>query len=350
MDSIKVETVIQEKREQGQTIAIFCYDNLNNQKTIKTLSVQPDYLYLFEHSETVEEHISKIKTNRPDFLIIFAEEKNLIALTNFIYDWGGRHLLVAETIKTISREIASKIVKIDKAIIFKSLDTEIQYPNAYSDKVTKYWKALMESGKSYWDGLMYSVDRVNETEKSLCFEFAKTNYRNFIYSKEHDFRNDFHTCTTASIAIIETSDGYSVLGKMNKDSIFSEQYKCIGGTLDEEDFDGNVVNFERMFSREITEELGINIYDKKICRSNESKWLLIREEMAFVGLCNVIKLTISKNELIKIFNQKQRNSEDEKEVEHLLFIKTMDEINAIPKNEKADYVDILYHRYFEFEK
>ena len=329
------ETVISQKKAQGQTIAV-----LSNHE----LSVSADKIY-------TSENLEQIKLDQPDFLIIFADEENLLAQTEFIYDWGGKHALIGEEVAYKSRAIASRIVNLDtkKKLVFKKLAQKISYPDDYAQKVSSYWDYLLAHGRAYWDGLMFSVCGVRESADELRFEFAQTNYRHFTYSKDHDFRNAHHTCTTASIALLETSDGYAVLGKMNAASVFSGQVKCLGGTLDAADFDGDTVNFERMFSREIFEELGIDISDNAVCASNEPRWLLIREQMAFVGLCNVIKLKLTKADLLDIFKQKRRDSEDEKEVERLVFIKSMLELDAFAQNEKADYVDALYRCYFGLE-
>jgi 8-oxo-dGTP pyrophosphatase MutT (NUDIX family) len=102
---------------------------------------------------------------------------------------------------------------------------------------------------------------------------------------------------------------------------------------------------DSMFAREISEEIGIDILDPEICQANDAKWLLVREKMAFVGVCNVVKLNLTKAQLLEKFAEHQK-VDDEKEVESLLFIRSMSELDALPKNEKADYVDALYRCYF----
>ena len=339
MDVALIKQVIQEKMDQGQSVAIFCSAHQRNQELIKSLTDQiGEGIFLFD--------VEEIKRIRPDFLIIFQGEKALMEQTTVIYDWGGKHLYIDHEVHVKSRAVRSELVRITKKIIFKSNHKKITDDAIYSDQVDRYWNALMKSGKHYWDGIMYSVNRIEENEQAITFAFGQTNYRNFVYSKAHDFRNKNHTCTTASIALIETSDEYSVLGKMNEDSVFSGQYKCMGGTLDRIDFDGEIVSFDRMFQREISEECGIDLSSSEICHSNESQWLLIRENMAFVGICNRIQLNISKDELQLRFNNKSRNSEDEKEVDQLLFIRSMAEIEAIERHKKADYIDALYRCYF----
>jgi hypothetical protein len=221
-----IEEVIRQKKEQGQNIAIFCYDTPVNRERVKALSDKPDNIYMVEQFEVGKiaeaNYIEKMMGDKPDFVIIFTGEDNLLAVTTFIYNWGAKHVMINTKINYISRNIEVSIVKIAKEIIFKSIDDDIEYNNEYSKKVSLFWDYLLESGKTYWDDLMYSACSYKESLNSLCFEFAKTNYRNFTYSKEHDFRNEFHTCTTASIALIETSDGYSVLGKMSENSVFPE--------------------------------------------------------------------------------------------------------------------------------
>ncbi len=190
---------------------------------------------------------------------------------------------------------------------------------------------------------------MTEEKNNVKFLFGKTNYKHLIYSKEHDFRNDFHTCTTASIALIETKDGYSVLGKMSKDSAFSNQYKCIGGALSSDDIIKKQVDINNMFRRELLEEIGVDIFDAEVCSSNTTRWLLIRERLAFVGVCNIIKLNMTREELQKSFLSFQEQDE-EKEVSELLFVKGSNEISSIEEQKKADYVDELYRCYFGEKK
>ncbi len=213
----------------------------------------------------------------------------------------------------------------------------------------KYWDYLGKKVKTFFNGIMFSIYKCEEDSDKLYFYLEETDYKHMIYTKEHDFRNYEHTCTVASIALIKTKDGYSVLGKMSGNTAFANKYKCIGGALDFSDLDLNLVNIKRLFQREILEELGIDICNNNICSSIERKWLLIRERMAFVGLCSEIQLNLNRDELTELFNN-FRKIDKEKEVSCLLFVKSFEDIYVIDENKKADYVDELYATYFEVKK
>lgn len=337
---------IQENQRMGQSIALCCFNTEENRKLVDHLFLDAEHICLLETKDELclKKTIETLNRLKPDFLIVFKDEE-LVESTEQLYEWGGKHCVVSDTIKTKSREIHSKVIEVNSEVIFKFNGELIHYRDDYIKKVNAYWDGLKSKGKTFYDGGMYSVTNCVNQDHRIIVEFGKTTYRYMIYTKEHDFRNEHHTCTTASIALIETSDGYSVLGKMSEESAFSNQVKCLGGALYETDFDNGLVNMKRYFSRELEEELGITLSDWTNGDFEEKKWLLVREKMAFIGVCNVIKLNLNKEELLERFKN-HRDKDDEKEVDYLLFIKSYDELMMLDKDVKADYVDELYACYF----
>ena len=351
IDIGKVSTVINEKIEQGQSVGIYSQGEINlNLKNIE--HVIDIYCEGKDHYNDIKiKGISDIYTDKPDFLIVLSKEcdQEVINKTSFIYEWGGKHILLNTGIEYLSRKVTSKVVSTKKDIVLLKGDKKF-YENRISQiKVDKYWDYLGKKVKTFFNGIMFSIYKCEEDSDKLYFYLEETDYKHMIYTKEHDFRNYEHTCTVASIALIKTKDGYSVLGKMSGNTAFANKYKCIGGALDFSDLDLNLVNIKRLFQREILEELGIDICNNNICSSIERKWLLIRERMAFVGLCSEIQLNLNRDELTELFNN-FRKIDKEKEVSCLLFVKSFEDIYVIDENKKADYVDELYATYFEVKK
>lgn len=345
MNNMEIREIISNVELQGQTWRICCFRTLSNINRICDLSIEQSCVYYLELSSQKEKISEIIKCERPDYLFVFSDETEVVDMTSYIYEWGAKHYMLDEQKHIISPKPCSSIICVDKNILFKYSPKFIGYNAEYLKKVNEYWEYLKHIGKKYFNGEMYSINHVLEGEVNITFQFERTNYKHLIYSKEHDFRNEFHTCTTASIALIETIDGYTVLGKMSEDSAFANQYKALGGALSEEDISGCDINIEAMFTREIFEEIGLDISKSSVCQSNTTKWLLIREKMAFVGVCNVIKLRLSKEEVSERFILHQK-SDKEKEVDELLFIRSFDELKQIDEKNKADYIDELFSCYF----
>lgn len=345
MNKAEIENIIIDIELQGQICGVCCYKTEKNIQLLSELSTKPKYIYYINNDEISHQITDNLIIDKPDYLLIFSNERILLDMTNCIYKWGAKHYLLEGSGIIVSRKIKSSIVNVTKNIQFTYTKKNIDYEDFYIQKLDKYWEYLRSIKKKYFNGDMYSVIHICEDENNLNFQLAKTNYKNLIYSKNHDFRNEFHTCTTASIAIIETNDNYSILGKMSKDSAFSNQFKCIGGALSDNDITGTNIAINKMFNREILEEIGLDISDPSICLSNDTKWLLIREKLAFVGVCNIITLNLSKAELIEHFN-KFHKEDLEKEIGELLFIKSFDELQQINEKQKADYVDELYSCYY----
>ncbi|MCI7492002.1 MAG: hypothetical protein MSA91_04325 [Lachnobacterium sp.] len=321
--------------EQGQKWILCCNDKEIN-------SIAEDRIFYIDRCH---DDYSFIEGRRPEYLILLEKDTEFIERTSFIYEWGGKHYIVENEAAIISRKIESNIISIDKEVCFLYSQKEIRYPLSFKEKVNKYWEYLVRVGKKHFNGIMFSINEIRESSDELRFIFGKTYYKYMIYSKEHDFRNDYHTCTTASIALLETMDGYSILGKMSANSAFANQYKCLGGALSTEDINGEFIDINSMFSREIKEEIGLDISDKSVCISNKMKWLLIREKMAFVGVCSVIKLKMTKVQVQQHFNI-FKEIDTEKEIDELIFVSSFEEINQIQSHQKADYVDELYKCYY----
>lgn len=345
MDDIRLKKIIQDLESKRQIWFIYCRPSISNKKFIFSHGIDEGKI-VFNETEAINENvICGLKVRKPDYLLVLESDYDLIDETRFIYEWGGKHFLLREDGYIISRQVKSYVVEISKNVVFGITTGRMDYQQEYEEKVDAYWNYLINTGKKFYNGEMYSLVQVLEDEDCLRFMFGKTDYKHLIYSKEHDFRNEFHTCTTASIALIETIDGYSVLGKMSNESAFADQFKCIGGALSSDDIIEMQVDINHMFRREILEEMGIDIYDKELCLSNTNRWLLIRERLAFVGVCNIIQLNMTKEKLTNHFLA-FHEQDKEKEVSELLFVNSYDEILSIEDGEKADYVDELYKCYF----
>lgn len=349
-------------KNQGQTIAAFGAAAKGN-TLLNYCGIGKDYIDFVVDDITYKQgkflpgtripvySIKELEKRKPDYLLVLPWnlESEIIKKTTFIYNWGGKHIIPTNKMKCISKPVESKVIHINKEVLFIYNEERIKLPESEREKIENYWNYMVKKGKNYFNGDVYSVYKYLENEKQLIFYLGLTDYKHLIYTKEHCFRNPYHTCSIASVALLLTKDGYLVLGKMALQTAFSGQYKCIGGGLDIIDMKNQIVVPEKIFQRELKEEIGINITDPKICTDIRFRWLLVREKLAFIGVCYEINLTITRNELEKIFNE-YKVIDKEGELEELLFIANEDELCVIRSEEKADYVDELLLCFFHVKK
>lgn len=69
--------------------------------------------------------------------------------------------------KNRKRDKMSKIVKINKTIILKFEDREINLPNELEENIEKFWKDAIKENPNLYNGQDYVVEEVIETEKIL---------------------------------------------------------------------------------------------------------------------------------------------------------------------------------------
>ncbi len=235
----------------------------------------------------------------------------------------------------------SKIIKISKPIIIKYEEKEIKLLKNIKEKIEDFWKKAVEENPNLYNGLDYTIEKIEENENEIKMTAIKTNYAHYLYDERVGIKEEEYRCNVPwSGIILLTNDNYIVLGEMDNKTSFPHCLQISGGGIDKKDISNGMIDINQTIKRELKEELNLNLddIDYKI------KYLEIPdEERHAYGFIAIGKIDKNKKELQRsfdIYREYLIKNNLETEFERLIFINKNTAIEEFDKlkNPKRQYL------------
>lgn len=170
----------------------------------------------------------------------------------------------------------AKIAQLKKKLIVRFSGALIDLPVEWQEKVDMYWQSLIDSGKTYTRGEVFSVVRIEEKRDAYEIFMKKTDYAHYLYCHNIDREmGGYGTRVVFTACLVETSDKKIVFGKMGEHTARAGLYQLAGGGIDDVDLKDGIFDLKQNISREIVEELGLDLNDHA-CIKNFSENFLIQ--------------------------------------------------------------------------
>ncbi len=155
------------------------------------------------------------------------------------------------------------ISRLTKKLIVRSSNKQIVLPPDLQDKIDAYWDSLLQSGKNYRRGEVFTVTKKEVLGDRIEVLVEKTDYAHYLYCQHVDVPGEYGVYIIHTAALVETADGKMVFGKMGGHTARSGIYQLCGGGIDTDDLCGDIFDFDHNIKKELQEELGIDIWDKQ---------------------------------------------------------------------------------------
>jgi len=154
------------------------------------------------------------------------------------------------------------VTPITKDLVVQFSGKEVILPQEIQKKINVYWDELIASGKSYQRGEVFTVTQKDVTDDTINILVEKTDYAHYLYCQNvDDLREDgVHIIHTA--VLVESSDGYTIFGEMGRQTSRAGIYQLCGGGIDNDDLKGDYFDFTHNISKELKEELDIDVTNK----------------------------------------------------------------------------------------
>lgn len=224
------------------------------------------------------------------------------------------------------------IIKLKKKPIFKEKTSSKEKNNSeLQQRIEKNWQKFIKENEEFFNGNIYSVTDIKNDLEQYIFEIEKAKFADLIYAKQN---TELMIHSLFVSIFIQTKDNYYVLIRNNHGTINS-----IGGMASDEDKENNTFSPEKCLEREIKEEIGLSLNDKKDFLEYDLNYLKIPNQPINVYSCGIIYTGIinyTKEELEKYFIE-NKNKLD-KEVSELLFYSKDSYKDLYNENNKKDYL------------
>jgi 8-oxo-dGTP pyrophosphatase MutT (NUDIX family) len=120
----------------------------------------------------------------------------------------------------------------------------------------------LDTGKSYTRGDIFTITQVDEDIEKLSLLVEKTDYAHYLYCQNVDADlNGYGIRIIFTACLIETADNKILFGKMGEHTARSGIYQLAGGGIDKTDLVGDHFDLKGNITKEVFEEVGIDIRD-----------------------------------------------------------------------------------------
>lgn len=152
-------------------------------------------------------------------------------------------------------------ISLAQEVTVRLSNKEVQLSEAVQSKIDSYWQELLNSGKSYKRGEVFTVIHKEVIENAVNIVVEKTDYAHYLYcqNKKSLNENGVHIIHTA--VLVETSDDYYLFGEMGHQTSRHGILQLCGGGIDNDDLKGEYFDLKHNIAKELQEELDIDVTD-----------------------------------------------------------------------------------------
>lgn len=153
------------------------------------------------------------------------------------------------------------ILPLTKKLIVRFSNKTVDLPLDIQKKIDAYWDELLQGGKTYKRGEVFTVTKKESFDDRLEILVEKTDYAHYLYCQNIDALGEYGVHIIHTAVLVETSDNKTLFGKMGEHTSRSGIYQLCGGGIDNDDLRDGIFDFKHNIIKELQEELGIDVND-----------------------------------------------------------------------------------------
>ncbi|NTW89832.1 MAG: NUDIX hydrolase [Candidatus Moranbacteria bacterium] len=153
------------------------------------------------------------------------------------------------------------VSKLKKHLTVRYDGGHVLLPADLQKDVDDYWEELLRSGRSYTRGEVFTVTKMTETADMIEVIVSRTDFAHNLFCRDVRSPEGYGIRIIHTAALVETSDGKVIFGKMGKHTANAGRYQLCGGGIDDHDIRDGVFDLDHNTKKELREELGIDADD-----------------------------------------------------------------------------------------
>ena len=154
----------------------------------------------------------------------------------------------------------------NRDIKVKYYDEYIKLPDQIQGKIDSKWSEFLQGNSTLWDGDIYCVDNIRMSENYIEITCKKGKYSHYLYQERIGLPKEYECRNISAGALLETNDGYFVLGELDENTSYPTVLQIPGGNIDKKDISNGKIDCIKTIIRETNEEINSDLNDKKIKR------------------------------------------------------------------------------------
>jgi hypothetical protein len=143
------------------------------------------------------------------------------------------------------------------------LSGDIVYlPKDLRAKIEHHWEELIARNPSLHNGEVFTVTSARDEGNRLDITLSETNYAHYLYSQQIGDLGEYTVRIIHPAVLVVSSDNKYIFGVMGEYTSRPGVIQCCGGGIDHTDIKNGKVDIEHVITKELSEELGVDAYDR----------------------------------------------------------------------------------------
>lgn len=239
----------------------------------------------------------------------------------------------------------------NQKLIITYEDTKVILPKEIRKKIDNNWKEFINQNPNLWNGDVTRVRKYSENNNEIHIFCQKTDYAHYLYEERKGLPSEFACVNISAGCLLETIDEHYVIGELDEKMSYPHMLQVSGGNVDKKDMQNGIVDIMKTISREVMEEININLKDSSKVSDVVLKYIYNseKEEQPKVQIFAKARLNMTSNEMKEHYNSYfeylvRNNLELEFGKIHLIDKNKAIEILEEMNNPKRDYLIPLIKR------
>ena len=191
---------------------------------------------------------------------------------------------------------------VDKKIEVLYNNDKISLPLNIQEQIENYWLKILKDGKVLRRGDVFGISVAETRNSKINIEVKLTDYAHYIATLNNIIDKKYWCKVIYTAALVETLDKKIIIGEMGPDTSTPGRLQFPGGGIDKDDLEKNNINLKKNISKEIKEELGIDINYKEYTSYFKPHFLKTGGTHDFYAVIFKVELNLDQNKFIKLYN------------------------------------------------
>lgn len=195
-----------------------------------------------------------------------------------------------------------QIKRLPEGFVLRLSGAKVVLPPALRSKIEQHWQVRVSANGKLTNGEVFTVTDVLETATGTEIVLAETNYAHYLYSDQIGGLGKYAVRIIHTAALIITSDNQLIFGSMGKHTSCHGVIQPSGGGFDHKDVRNGVVDVEHNLASELSEELGVDLYDQAVVADFSSVYLTYGGSTGKMGVCYLVYVKQTSAEFLKLYD------------------------------------------------
>lgn len=147
----------------------------------------------------------------------------------------------------------------NQKLIITYEDTKVVLPKEIREKIDNNWNEFIHQNPNLWNGDVTRVSKYFENNNEIHIFCQKTDYAHYLYEERKGLPLEFACVNISAGCLLETTDEYYVIGELDEKMSYPHMLQVSGGNVDKMDMEHGIVDIMKTISREVMEEINIDL-------------------------------------------------------------------------------------------